>query len=48
MAGINRVGSPMDIIDDSTKALSRELIEKKKKSLEAIHRNNSRILLIIF
>ena len=44
MAGINRVGSPMDLIDDASEELSKELIEKKKRSLEAIHRNNSRIL----
>jgi len=45
MAGINRVGSPMDLIDDGFD-LSRETIEKKKRSLGQIQRAKSRILYI--
>ncbi|XP_052818243.1 protein FAM227A-like [Mya arenaria] len=44
MAGINRVGSPMDLIDDSN-VLSWEKLEQKKRSLEIQQRAKSPFLI---
>ena len=34
----------MDLIEDSSQELSKDVIEQKKKKLELMHRTNSRIL----
>jgi len=45
MAGINRVGSPMDLIDENN-SLTKEKLEEKKRSIVLQQRTKSRIFFI--
>ena len=50
MASINRVGSPMDVLDESLDAViaAPEKVAKRKRMLEAKQRTKSRILFALF